>query len=210
MLGILALILLLNFWLAVSFLLLAALVWLIVGQVAAHFRREARLGSRSAQSSLALLVESLGLLHLVKCFQMERFNQNRVERQLGESSRAGWRKVRGEALAAPLLGSVALVAGIAMLYLAARSVLAGEFSVAGLAVMAVALVSLAPPIAEWVDARRKLRRGHEAADSIIEFLDRRGDAAEAADAEYLPALRGRMEFRNVTVKEPGTGPQSPG
>jgi len=204
-LGILILILVLSFWLAISFLLLAALVWLIVGQVAAHFRREARLGSRSSESSLVLLVESLSLLHLVKCFQMERFNQNRVERQLAESGRAGWRKLRGEALAAPLLGSVALVAGIAMLFLAARAVLAGEFSVAGLAVMAVGVVSLAPPIAEWLDARRKLRRGHEAAESIIEFLDRRGEATEAADAEYLPALRGRMEFRNVTLKELGTG-----
>jgi ATP-binding cassette subfamily B protein len=203
--GILILILVLHFWLAVSFLLLAALVWLIVGQVAAYFRREARLGSRSGESSLSLLVESLGLLHLVKCFQMERFNQNRVERQLAESGRAGWRKLRGEALAGPLLGSVALVAAVAMLYLAARSVLAGQVSVAGLAVMAVALVSLAEPIADWVDSRRKLRRGREAAASIIEFLDRRGEAAEAADAEYLPALRGRMEFRNVTLREPGTG-----
>jgi ABC-type multidrug transport system fused ATPase/permease subunit len=203
--GILAFILILHFWLAISFLLLAALVWLVIGQIAAHFRREARLGSRSGESSLALLVESIGLLHLVKCYQMERFNQNRVERQLAEAGRSGWRKLRGEALAAPLLGSVALVAGIAMLYLAARSVLAGEFSVAGLTAMAVALVSLATPIAEWVDSRRKLRRGREAAEAIIEFLDRRGEAPEAADAEYLPALRGRMEFRAVTVKEPGTG-----
>jgi ABC-type multidrug transport system fused ATPase/permease subunit len=202
--GLLILILLLNFWLAVSFLLLAALVWLIGGQLAAHFRRDARLGSRQADSSLALLVESLGLWRLVKCFQMERFNQNRVERQLAESGRAGWRKLRGDALAGPLLGSVALVAGVALLYLAGRSVLAGEFTVAGLTVMAVALVSLAPPIAAWVDSRLKLRRGRVAAEAITEFLDRRGEAAEAADAEYLPALTTRMEFRNVTLKEPGT------
>ena len=187
-LGLLILIFVLNFWLAVSFLLLAALVWLIAGQVAAHFRREARFGSRLADSSLALLVESLGLLYLVKCFQMERFNQNRVERQLAESGRAGWRKLRGDALAGPLLGSVALVAGVALAFLAGRSVLAGEFSVAGLVVMAVALVSLGPPIASWVDSRLKLRRGREAAEAIVEFLDRRGEAAEAADAEYLPAL----------------------
>ena len=126
--GLLGLILLLNFWLAVSFILLAALVWLIAGQVAAHFRREARLGSRQAESSLALLVESLGLVRLVKCFQMERFNQSRVERQLAEYGRSGWRKLRGDALAGPLLNSVALMAGVALLYLAARSVLAGEFT----------------------------------------------------------------------------------
>lgn len=202
--GILILILLVNFWLAVSFLLLAALVWVIGGQITAHFRHEARLGSRQAETSLALLVESLGLLRLVKCFQMERFNQTRVERQLTEFGRSGWRKFRGDALAGPLLGSVALLAGVSLLYLAARSVLAGEFTVAGLAVMAVALVSLGPPIAGWVDARLKLRRGREAAEAIVEFLDRRGEATEAADAEYLPVLTTRMEFRNVSLKEPGT------
>ena len=202
--GLLVLILLVNFWLAVSFLLLAALVWLIGGQITAHFRRDARLASRQAESSLALLVESIGLLRLVKCFQMERFNQSRVERQLAEYGRSGWRKFRGDALSGPLLGSVALLACVSLLYLAARSILAGDSTVAGMAVMAVALVTLAPPIAGWVDARLRLRRGREAADAIAEFLDRRGEAAEAADAEYLPVLTTRVEFRNVSLKEPGT------
>jgi ATP-binding cassette subfamily B protein len=202
--GLLILILLVNFWLAASFLLLAILVWVIGGQITAHFRRDARLAARQADSSLALLVESLGLLRLVKCFQMERFNQNRVERQLTEFARSGWRKFRGDALAGPLLGSVALVAAVSLLYLAARSVLAGEFSVAGLAVMAVALLSLGPPIAGWVDSRLKMRRGREASEAILEYLDRRGEATEVADAEYLPLLTNRMEFRNVSLKAPGT------
>jgi ATP-binding cassette subfamily B protein len=202
--GLLFIIFLANFWLAISFLLLAALVWVIGGQITAHFRRDARLASRHADSSLALLVESLGLLRLVKCFQMERFNQSRVERQLAEYSRSGWRKYRGEALAGPLLGSAALLAGVSLLFLAAQAVLAGEFTAAGLALMAVALASLGPPIAAWVDARLKIWRGREAADAIVEFLDRRGEAAEAADAEYLPLLTSRMEFRNVSLREPGT------
>jgi ATP-binding cassette, subfamily B, bacterial len=202
--GLLILILLVNFWLAVSFLLLAGLVWLIGGQIAAHFRREGRLGSRQADSALALLSESLGLVRLVKFFQMERFNQNRVERQLNESGRAGWQKLRGEALSRPLLGAITLLAGVALLYLGARSVLAGEFNLAGLAVMVVALVSLGPPIAAWVDFRLKLRRAREAADAISEFLARKSEAAEAADAEYLPPLTTRMEFRSVTLKAPGT------
>jgi ABC-type multidrug transport system fused ATPase/permease subunit len=200
----LILILLVNFWLAFSFLLLAALVWVVGGQITAHFRRDARLATQQAETSRALLVESLGLLRLVKCFQMERFNQNRVERQLAEYSRSAWRKFRGEALAGPLLGSVALVAAVSLLYLAATSVLAGEFTVAGLAVTSVALASLGAPIANWVDSRLKLRRGREAAEAILEFLDRRGEAAEAADAEYLPILSNRIEYRNVTLKEPGT------
>ena len=210
LIGLAVIILVLHFWLAVSFLLLAALVWLIVGQVAAHFRREARLGTRLADSSLGLLIESLGLLHLVKSYQMERFNQNRVERQLAESGRAGWRKLRGDALAGPLLGSVALIAGVALLFLAGRSVMAEEFTVAGLTVMAVALVSLAAPVSDLVEARLKMRRGRNAAEAIIEFLERRGEAPEAADAEYLPALTSRVEFRGGHAARARHRPQSAG
>ncbi|MBA4186587.1 MAG: hypothetical protein C0467_01075 [Planctomycetaceae bacterium] len=204
-LGLIVLILLTNLWLAVSFLLLAALVWLVGGQFAAHFRREGRIGARQAETSLALMVESLSLLRLVKCFRMERFNQNRVERQLAESGRSGWRKMRGAALAQPLLSAIALIAAVALLYLAARAVLAGEFTVAGLVTMAVALASLLPPIADLFDYRLKLRRGREAAAAISEFLARKGEPSEAPDAEYLPALTTKVEFRGVKLEEPGTG-----
>jgi ABC-type multidrug transport system fused ATPase/permease subunit len=199
------LIVLVNFWLAISFVALAALVWLVGGQVTAHFRREARLGTRQSTALLALLKESMGLFRLVKCFQMERFNQARVERQLNESARANWRRLRGAALGGPLLAAVTLLTGIALMYLAARGVLAGGFSVAGLAVMAVALVSLGTPIAGLFDHSRKTRRGKEAAAAIFEFLDRKGEAAEAADAEFLPALTTRIEFRAVSLNDPATG-----
>ncbi|MBN9521778.1 ABC transporter ATP-binding protein [bacterium] len=194
-----------NVWLAVTFVLFAMLAWLIGGQVAAYFRREARAGTRQAESALALLRESMGLMRLVKCYQMDRFNQSRVERQIAQAGRAGWRRYRGEALAQPMLVAVALVAAVGLLFLAARAVLSGDLTAPGMAVMAVALVSLAGPVAGWVDARRKFSRGAEAADAIFEFLDRKGEAAEAADAEFLPALTGRIEFRGVSLIETGTG-----
>ncbi|MFO0801033.1 MAG: ABC transporter ATP-binding protein [Gemmataceae bacterium] len=201
----LGLILSINFWLAVSCLLFALLAWLIGGQVAAYFRREARVGSRQSDAALSLLRESMGLMRLVKCFQMDRFNQSRVERQIAQAGRAGWRRYRGETLARPMLVAVALIAAVCLLYLAAWAVLAGDLTTPGLVVMAVALVSLAWPVAGWVDARRKRARGEEASAAIFEFLDRRGEAAEAADAEFLPALTGRIEFRGVSLTEPGTG-----
>jgi ATP-binding cassette subfamily B protein len=71
--------------------------------------------------------------------------------------------------------------------------------------MSVALVSLTPPIAGLFDYLLKLRRGREAAAAIFEFLDRKGEATEAADAEFLPALTTRMEFRGVSLKDPATG-----
>jgi ATP-binding cassette subfamily B protein len=52
--------------------------------------------------------------------------------------------------------------------------------------------------------RTRWRRGVEAADAILEYLERKGEAAEAIDAEYLPPLRSRIEFRNVSLREPGS------
>jgi ABC-type multidrug transport system fused ATPase/permease subunit len=199
------LILLVNFWLAVSFLALAGFVWLIGGQVAAHFRREGRIGERQAVLARALLNESMALFRLVKCFQMERFNATRVERQLHESARANWRRLRGVALAGPLLGSAALLSGLALIFLAGKGVLTGSFTVAGLTVMVVALISLAAPIAALFELASRLRLANAAADSLFEFLDRRGEAAEAADAEFLPGLTTRIEFRAVALSDPMTG-----
>lgn len=204
-LGLLVFILLTNLWLAVSFLLLAALIWLVGGQYAAHARKEGRLGARQAETSTALMVESMGLLRMVKCYRMDRFNQNRVERQLAESGRATWRRLRGTTLIRPLLLAAALVGSVALLCLGGLSVLSGEFSLAGLVVMAVALASLLPPIADWFDYRLKLRRGCEAAAAVTEFLARKGESAEAPDAEYLPALTTKVEFRGVRFDEPGGG-----
>lgn len=200
-----SIVLLVNFWLGVSFLVLGLLVWVIAGQVAAYFRMEGRQSARSARALLDQLQESMSIIRLVKCYQMERFNQNRVERQLAESERANWRRRRGDALSRPLLFSAASMSGIALLYLAGRSVLAGDLTVAGLVVMGLAILTLFRPISGWLQAREAIRSGREAAASVFEFLDRKGEAGEASDAEFLPALTTRIEFRQVSLRAPGTG-----
>jgi ABC-type multidrug transport system fused ATPase/permease subunit len=201
----LALVVSMNFWLAVAFLALAGLVWVVGGQIAAHFRRETRLGERQAAASNALLAESVGLFRLVKCYLMDRFNQARVERQLAESARAHWRTLRGATLAGPLLGSVALLTEVALLYLGGRAVLTGGCTVAGLLTLATALVALALALAAYFDHLAKTRVGAAAAEAIYEFLERKGEPAEAADAEYLPPLTTRIEFRNVSLTDTVTG-----
>ena len=71
-----ALILLVNFWLAVSFFVLAGLVWLIGGQIAAALPPRSPVGRTPSHRRGCAVKESMSLFRLVKCFQMERFNQN--------------------------------------------------------------------------------------------------------------------------------------
>jgi ATP-binding cassette subfamily B protein len=201
---ILAFALLINFWLALAFLVCAVLVWLIGGQIAAFFRRQGRVATRRAADQLALIQASIKLMRLVKCYLMELFNQSRVERQLARYANAQMQRYRGEALYRPLLVFLGTLAAVVLLYVAGLVVLSGRLGVASGITLATALVSLYWPLENWLEHRRFLRRGRESAAVMFNFLDRSGGVGQVVGAEFLPPLAKLLEFDDVSLREPGT------
>ncbi len=199
----LAFALVVNVWLAVAFLLFAVLVYLIGGRISARFRRESAAATHHAAERLTVIRESLMMMRLVKTYLMEQFNQSRVERQLARYSQAQRIRHRGDTMPRPLLGLLALLCTLVLLYVAGVIVLSGALGVAGMVALATALVSLYRPAEKWLGARRTLRRGRESALQLFKFLDRRGDVGQMVGAEFLPPLAERIEFDNVSLKEPG-------
>jgi ATP-binding cassette subfamily B protein len=193
-----------QFWLALASLMLALLVWLVGGQVAAYFRRQGRQATHLASEILTILRESLMLMRLVKCYLMEQFNQNRVERQLSRYARVQMVRLRGEALYQPLLILLGLLCALLLLFVAGILVLHGDLTVAGLVALSTALVSLYQPVQSWLEARRLLRRGRDSAVNVFKFLERRGEVGQVVGAEFLPPLSKQIEFDNVSLREPGS------
>jgi ABC-type multidrug transport system fused ATPase/permease subunit len=202
---ILLVLLVVHFWLSLSLLILAGVVWLVVGQIAAWFRRDARLASRRTEARLGMMRESMSLMQLIKAYLMERYSKTRFERQLADVSRSAWRRARGETLSRPTLVAVTSLAGVAMLYLAGRVVLAGEMSVAGLAVKSAAIATLIYTLNRWIFAQVRVARAKDAAADVFEFLDRRGETGQAIDAEFLQPMRKKLELVGVSLRESGTG-----
>ncbi len=194
-----------QFWLALASLMLAFLVWLIGGQVAAYFRHRGRLATNQASEHLTIMRESLMLMRLVKCYLMEQFNQNRVERQLSRYARVQMIRFRGEAIYQPLLVLMGLLGTLLLLFVAGILVLTGHLTVASLVALSTALVSLYQPLGRWLEARRLIRRGREAAENVFKFLERRGEVGQVVGAEFLPPLSNQIEFDNVSLREPGSG-----
>ena len=201
----LAFAMLVNFWLALAFLLFALLVWLVGGQIAAFFRRQGRTASHRAADQVALLQESIMLMRLVKVYLMELFNQARVERQLAKYARSQLQRYRGEAIYGPLFLLLALLAALSLLLIAGMVVLQGQLGVTSAMILVASLICLYWPLETWLEHRRFLRRGRESATVLFNFLDRPGGVGQVVDAEFLPALSQQLEFDNVSLKEPGTG-----
>lgn len=201
----LVVLLVVHFWLTLSLLLLAGVVWIVVGQAAAWFRRDARLATRRAAARLGMMRESMSMMQLVKAYLMDRYGKARFERQLSDVSRSARRLARAETISRPTLLAVASLAGAAMLYLAGRVVLAGEMSVAGLAVKAAAITTLVYALNRWIAAQVRVARARDAAADVFEFLDRRGETGQPIDAEFLQPMHKKLELVGVSLREPGTG-----
>jgi ATP-binding cassette subfamily B protein len=197
--------LIVNPWLALAFLLFAALIWLVGGQVAAYYRGKARQLTNRASEQLTLIRETLMFMRLVKVYLMELFNQARVERLLSRYARAQASRYRGEAIYNPLLIFLGTLAALVLLYVAGLIVLYGQLGVASAITLATALICLYWPLESWLANLKYLRRGREAAVILFRFLDRPGEVGQVVGAEFLPPLSRHLEFDNVSLREPGTG-----
>lgn len=196
--------LIVNFWLAVAFLIFALLVWLVGGQAASYYRQEGQTATRTAAGQLALLQESMMMMRLVKVYLMELFNQARVERQLAGYARSLRRRSSGEAIYRPLFGFLAVLAAVVLLFVAGITVLDGRLTVSGGIVLVTALISVYWPLENFLEHLRILRRGRESATAVFQFLDRPGDVGQAVGAEFLPPLAQLLEFDDVSLREQGS------
>ncbi len=192
-------------WLAIATLFLGSAVWLLAGHSIAWFRRDARLALRRSESRLAVLRENLGLMKLIKAYLMERFNQTRVERHLRDLRKTAKRQLRADIVSRPILYTVGTITGLTMAFVAGRVALSGGISLAGLATLGLLLGSLAMAVNRWIFASVQVSRAHEAAEIVQEFLDRRADAAQPIDAEFLKPLTKKLELVELSYLEPGTG-----
>ncbi len=194
-----------NLWLGVAVLCLGGFVWLIAGQSAAWARRDARRAARRGEAQMGVLRESLRLLLIVKCYLMERFSSNRVERQLAALSNSARRQYRGDILSRPTLFLLAALAAVVVLYLAGRAILGGTASFATVTVQSACALAMTVSLLRWLSARVKARKADAALAEVEEFLDRRTDASQDIDAKFLQPLADKLDLVEVSYREPGTG-----
>src|SRR5262249_28135544 len=93
---------------------------------------------------------------------------------------------------------------LVLLYVGALLVLHGQLSTAGAVVLATTLLCLYRPVDNWLDARKLMKRGRDAAEQVFSFLERKGEVGQVVGAEFVPPLSRQAEFDNVSLREAGT------
>ena len=203
--GAMLVLVLVNPLVALVVLCSTAALWLVVGQIAAWFRRDARHAARAAEATRVRLTESVERMGLTKAYLMDRFAQNRVERQLDDAATADRRRRRGMAFSRPLLVSLGGIASVVLMLILGGVVLGGGLSMAGMAEMLAGAGMLAWAVRSGMHGRVAARSARAATSDIAEFLGRRGEQGQPIDAEFLQPIAKRIELLGLGFRESGTG-----
>lgn len=158
--------------------------------------------TRDAALQLTLLHEDLGLLRTVRVYGMENIDNQRFDEHLERHRMAEMRRVRLDGSINPasaLLLSVALASGLGLLGLA---VLQDRVSQAGAFLLTASLAALVYPITTWARYSQSRRQAVRSAKAVDEFLDRKPELQQAGGAQFLPPLRDKIQFENVTIESP--------
>jgi ATP-binding cassette, subfamily B, bacterial len=154
--------------------------------------------SRKADGALASsATESLGSVHVIQAFTLERDRLRRFSDLSDEALEAGLDSVRLQARFSPLVDLATAVSTAVVLWFGATRVLDGHLEIGVLLVFLSYLASIFKPIRQLSKLAQVVSKGAAAAERIGEVLDAPPDIADHPRSRPV-RIRGGIEFRNVT------------
>ena len=176
----------------------------LVGVRATFVSRRLRVVWRNIQDMRgrmgATLQENLAGARVVKAFSRESFESRKFDKGAVELADENVLASQIQAANAPLMNFIFAVITIAVLWVGAREVVAGNMTPGELTQFIFYLMLLAFPvrIVGWVITM--FSRAASSGERIFEILDAVSPVQESPDARELKNVRGRVEFRNVEFR----------
>ena len=182
----------------------------LVGARATFVSRRLRVVWRNIQDMRgrmgATLQENLAGARVVKAFSRESFESRKFDKGAVELADENVLASQIQAANAPLMNFIFAVITIAVLWVGAREVVAGNMTPGELTQFIFYLMLLAFPvrIVGWVITM--FSRAASSGERIFEILDADSPVQEAPDARELKNVRGRVQFQNVGFRYEGSTP----
>ena len=182
----------------------------LVGARATFVSRRLRIVWRNIQDMRgrmgANLQENLAGARVVKAFSRESFESRKFDKGAVELANENVLASQIQASNAPLMNFIFAVITIAVLWVGAREVVAGNMTPGELTQFIFYLMLLAFPvrIVGWVITM--FSRAASSGERIFEILDAPSPVQESPDAKKLESVRGKVDFRNVSFRYEGAAP----
>lgn len=189
--------LLINWALGLTFVILAALAWVVgVRLVRGYVGRGRRLVA-TAETAVHRLLGLAGKHRLIGGYNSEDYYSGRFLSYVEQARRATRERLTYEGRLAPLWQFAGLVIFIVVLLLAAQNVLIEKFQLSAAAGFFASLLSLTLPLYNLVEMRAAVRNGTRAARELFAFLDLPIPAPQKQGASFLAPIKDSIDFERV-------------
>jgi ABC-type multidrug transport system fused ATPase/permease subunit len=198
LLGILAVLLIWDWRLALVYVALLPLIGLGMWGYARRVRPAWGRIRRQIGALTQTLQQSLAGILVVKLFGREPFERQRVGQQSGRLLQANLATARIVALWMPYASVVMGIGTALLLWVGGRGVIAGLISLGTLVGFATYIQMLLRPIRQTGMMLNNVTRALAAAERVFEVLDTQPDVQDAPGAYLLPIIEGHVRFEHVS------------
>ena len=199
-----ALMLLLNWKLALVALAVTPLFWLASARLSRRIREVSRDQRKREGAMASTAAESIGAIRVVKALSLE---ENFARQFSGQNNKSLKESVKASRLAASLERTVDLLIALAtalVLWFGARLALRGEITPGDLLVFLAYLKNAFKPVQDFAKYTGRLAKATAAGERVIDILDRVPDVRDLPSAVPAPRFQGTVKFDNVSFAyEPG-------
>jgi ATP-binding cassette subfamily B protein len=188
----------LNWQLTLATFVVAPLMGVLIGWFGEQMLKFSRRSQNRISNLSALLTEVFSGIRLVQAFAAEEFEIERFAQEAEENRQAKYATERLRAIQNPVVGFVYAMSVLLLFLLGGWQISMGNLTGAQFATFVAAALLLIDPIAHITSNYNEFKQGEASVDRIFELVAIQPTVVEKPGASVLPAVTGKVEYRNVS------------
>lgn len=187
----------LNWQLTLGAFLIAPLMSLLIGTFGERLLKFSRRAQERISNLSALLTEVFSGIRLVQAFAAEEYEIQRFVAEAEQNRRARFLAEKLKAFQFVVVGFLEAMSVILLLFLGGWQISRGNLTGSEFISYIVAVAMLIDPIAHITSNYNEFKQGEASVERIFELLQIEPTVVDKPDAIALPAVTGKVEYRQV-------------
>ena len=179
-------------------LIVAPIMAVLIGWFGERMRSFSRSSQQRVSDLSSLLVETFSGIRLIKAFAAEDYSTQRFAAEAERNREAKFSTERLRAIEYPVVGFLQVLAFCVLFFLGVWLIAGGKLKPEEFGSYCIAVTMLIDPINLLASNYNEFKQGEASVDRIYELVDLKPTIAELPTATDLPAIKGKVELRQVS------------
>lgn len=179
-------------------LIVAPIMAVLIGWFGERMRSFSSSSQQRVSDLSSLLVETFSGIRLIKAFAAEDYSTTRFAAEAERNREAKFSTERLRAIEYPVVGFLQVLAFCALFFLGVWLIAGGKLKPEEFGSYCIAVTMLIDPINLLASNYNEFKQGEASVDRIYELIDLKPTIAELPGATNLPAIKGKVELRQVS------------